>query len=86
MSLAQLRLHLGEQIRVIISDGRVIEGEFQCMDKDLNFILGSAMEYHGIKEETAASEIPESAPSRSLGMTMVPGNHVIKCFLKSEER
>lgn len=29
MSLAQLRLHLGEQIRIIISDGRVIEGEFQ---------------------------------------------------------
>lgn len=29
MSLQQLTPHLGKQIRVLISDGRVIEGEFQ---------------------------------------------------------
>ena len=42
---------LGKQIRVFISDGRIIEGEFSCMDKDLNLILSSSLEYHGIKEE-----------------------------------
>ena len=31
------------------------------------------------------SEIPESATSRPLGMTLVPGNHVVKCFLQSEK-
>ena len=39
---------LGSLIRVRISDGRVVEGELQCLDKDLNLVLGSAIEYHGM--------------------------------------
>ena len=39
---------LGSMIRVRISDGRIIEGELQCLDKDLNLVLGSAVEYHGM--------------------------------------
>jgi hypothetical protein len=35
--------------------------------------------------ENYPMDIPETATSRSLGMTMVPGNHVIKCLLKSEK-
>lgn len=92
------------------------------MDKHLNFILGSATEYHGIDAGNTLvqhslsilfqqniqwfhlmiafhgwllllvifilgnflKDIPETATSRSLGMTMVPGNHVTKCLLKSE--
>ena len=47
-SLDKIKSLLGRTIRVRISDGRVIEGVFQCFDKDLNFILGSAVENHGI--------------------------------------
>jgi small nuclear ribonucleoprotein (snRNP)-like protein len=39
---------LGSMIRVRISDGRIIEGELQCLDRDLNLVLGSAVEYHGM--------------------------------------
>ena len=31
-----------------LDDGRVIEGDFQCMDKELNFVVGGATEYHGM--------------------------------------
>ena len=50
MSLNELNLLLGSEIRILINDGRIIEGVFSCMDKDLNFILGNATEYHGIAE------------------------------------
>jgi len=39
---------LGSLIRVRINDGRVIEGELQCLDKDLNLVLGAAIEHHGM--------------------------------------
>lgn len=41
---------LGTIIRVSISDGRVIEGEFQCLDREMNFILNSATEYHKVPQ------------------------------------
>jgi small nuclear ribonucleoprotein (snRNP)-like protein len=50
-ALEQVKLLLGRIIRILISDGRLIEGEFQCMDKDLNFILGGAVEYYGLKDQ-----------------------------------
>jgi small nuclear ribonucleoprotein (snRNP)-like protein len=49
-ALEELKTLLGRNLRVLISDGRVVEGEFQCMDKDLNFILGGATEYYGLKD------------------------------------
>jgi small nuclear ribonucleoprotein (snRNP)-like protein len=39
---------LGRQVRVVISDGRIIEGELTCMDKDFNLIVAGAIEYHGV--------------------------------------
>ena len=49
-ALEQVQGLLGKKLRVSISDGRVIEGDLQCMDKDLNIILGSAIEYYGIED------------------------------------
>lgn len=49
---------LGLLIRVRISDGRVVEGELQCLDKDLNLVLGSAIEYHGMMTHTAKILFP----------------------------
>jgi small nuclear ribonucleoprotein (snRNP)-like protein len=41
---------LGYKMRITISDGRLIEGELQCMDSDMNFVLGAATEYHGVTD------------------------------------
>ena len=88
MALEELRQELGQQIRIYISDGRLIEGEFQCMDGDMNFIVGGAVEYHGIAADTITESlmIPSTVTSRSLGMAMIPGKHVVKCFLMSDDQ
>lgn len=87
-ALEELRQELGQQIRIYISDGRLIEGEFQCMDADMNFIVGGAVEYHGIAADTVSESllIPSTVTSRSLGLAMIPGKHVVKCFLKSDNQ
>ena len=78
--LDELKSRLGKKVRVLLSDGRVIHGDFQCMDKDLNCIIGSAMEYHGMSNLMASGEETSDIPSRFLGMAMVPGNHLLKIF------
>ena len=84
VALEELKRLLGKQIRIAISDGRVIEGEFQCMDGQMNFIVNGATEYHGLAPDTVTEtlQIPATQTSRSLGMVMVPGKAVVKCFIK----
>ena len=83
-ALDEMKQLLGKQIRICISDGRVIEGEFQCMDGHMNFIVNGATEYHGLAPDTVTESlhIPPTQTSRSLGMVMVPGKHVVKCFVR----
>ena len=85
--VADVSMYLGKQVRLIVDDGRAIEGEFRCMDKDLNFVLGSATEYHGMSmsEMTKDVDSGESArvlDSRTLGIAMVPGNNITKILIK----
>ncbi len=47
-ALDKLQGLLGKSIRVLISDGRVVQGDLQCIDKDMNIILASAVEFYGI--------------------------------------
>lgn len=49
-SLELFKMYLGKTVRVLIDDGRIIEGELACMDKDLNFIINGALEYHGVNK------------------------------------
>ena len=46
----KLRSYLGSQMKVVISDGRVLIGEFMCTDKDKNLILGNCDEYIPMSE------------------------------------
>ena len=41
-----MKMLLGKPMRLVLSDGRVVEGELDCMDKDINFILRNTKEYH----------------------------------------
>lgn len=56
-----LRAYLGGKVRVRIADGRLIEGELQCMDSGQNFILGEAVEYHGVEDGKAAPDLDHIA-------------------------
>lgn len=56
-ALPELRDILGKSIRVVLEDGRVIDGNLQCMDKDLNFIIGEASEYHSVEDRKCSQLI-----------------------------
>lgn len=103
-ALEILKSYLGYTLRLRISDGRVVEGEFQCMDKDMNFMLGAAVEHHGVAEgryrfvehhlvhfilitislrfvgvfDFSKGDV---ATSRYLGLTMIPGKHIVSCHV-----
>lgn len=49
-----------------MSDGRIIIGTFLCTDKDANVILAMCAEY-----------MQEGGESRSLGLIMIPGRHIV---------
>ena len=80
-ALEELKIRfLSQTVRIKITDGRVIEGEFQCMDKNMNFILGNATEFYGTEKiEFDRDNKDEVHNSRNLGMVMIPGKHVSKC-------
>ena len=75
---------LGGTVRVVMDDERVIEGEFQCIDKDMNLIVANAMEYHRMlssKDPITFVDSPKAdLPSRRLGMAMVPGKNLLGIF------
>ena len=42
---AVLEGYLNKRMRVVISDGRVIDGNFVCTDRDRNMVLGNCEEF-----------------------------------------
>lgn len=61
-----LRKWLGKPFRVVISDGRVLVGYFNCTDKDANVVLSMCAEY-----------LEEGKDARILGNVMIPGKHIV---------
>uniref|UniRef100_A0A1A9W6C6 Sm domain-containing protein n=1 Tax=Glossina brevipalpis TaxID=37001 RepID=A0A1A9W6C6_9MUSC len=61
-----LRKWLGRPFRVVISDGRVLIGYFNCTDKDANIVLSRCAEY-----------LEEGKDARILGNVMIPGKHIV---------
>lgn len=57
-------------MKVSLTDGRTLVGQFLCTDNARNVILGSAQEYLTFSE-TGVNENP-----RVLGLAMVPGKHI----------
>ncbi|XP_055842887.1 N-alpha-acetyltransferase 38, NatC auxiliary subunit [Episyrphus balteatus] len=63
---ANLRKWLGKTFRVVITDGRVLTGFFNCTDKDANVVLSMCTEY-----------LEEGKDARVLGNVMIPGKHIV---------
>ena len=45
-----LTSYLNKRLRVEISDGRIIEGNFMCTDRERNIVLSNCDEYYGWEE------------------------------------
>jgi small nuclear ribonucleoprotein (snRNP)-like protein len=83
-AVAAARELLGQRLRVKVPDGRLIEGDFQCLDPQGNLILGNAYEQLQAAAEggsappapavaaTAASAPADPTPSTSGGQQQQP--------------
>jgi len=54
---ALLTGYLNKRMRVVISDGRVIDGNFLCTDKDSNIVLGNCEEFFSQEEVGMLCEV-----------------------------
>jgi len=63
-ALEQLRGLLGETVRVELTDGRRLEGQFVCLDRPANLVLDNAYE-----------SLPATT-DRERGLVLVPIRHV----------
>ncbi len=45
-ALDKVKGMLGKKLRVRVGDGRLLEGDLQCLDRELNLILLDAFEYY----------------------------------------
>ncbi|XP_075223297.1 LSMD1 domain-containing protein Sbat [Lycorma delicatula] len=61
---------INKQMKIEMTDGRVLIGIFLCTDRDGNVILGSCSEY--LTEVCGFFDEP-----RMLGLVMVPGRHIV---------
>lgn len=66
---------LNKWMKINLTDGRTLTGNFLCVDRDANIIIGSATEY---------SSDSMSGEPRILGLAMVPGRHVVSINVKKD--
>ncbi|KAH8240665.1 hypothetical protein KR026_003062 [Drosophila bipectinata] len=66
----KLQKWLGRVLRIVITDGRVLIGFFNCTDRDANIVLSMCAEY-----------LVEGQEPRLLGNVMVPGKHIVSCSI-----
>ena len=79
---------LGCRLRVTISDGRLLVGDFMCTDNSRNIILSRTKEYFENRRWLWKYEVHSfnlSLEIRHLGMVVIPGNHVLKIELEKQE-
>ncbi len=69
-------------LRIVISDGRTIEGEFACTDQTSNIVLRQAEETAAPTATTTTSSDTQSTATagveerKFLGSVIVPGSHI----------
>merc|ERR1712168_58400 len=78
---------LNKLLRVKLTDGRVLVGQFMCTDKDANIILGSCAEYvpNDVTDDVVTPDdeddldacMKTSVEPRILGLAMVKGQHIV---------
>eukprot|EP00091_Calanus_sinicus_P016487 TRINITY_DN35870_c0_g1_i1.p1 TRINITY_DN35870_c0_g1~~TRINITY_DN35870_c0_g1_i1.p1 ORF type:complete len:114 (-),score=46.89 TRINITY_DN35870_c0_g1_i1:60-401(-) len=67
-----LKSWLNKNMKVKMSDGRVLVGIFLCTDRAGNVIIGSCNEYTSDPDDPGG----EAEEPRILGLAMVPGHHI----------
>ena len=76
---SKLRQWLNKNMRIELSDGRVLVGIFLCTDKKANVILGSCA-------ERMSDQAEDCNEPRVLGLAMVPGKHIVSIKVDEQVR
>ncbi|GFY50121.1 n-alpha-acetyltransferase 38, NatC auxiliary subunit [Trichonephila inaurata madagascariensis] len=74
----RLESWLNKNMKIEMTDGRVLIGIFLCTDRDRNVILGSCAEYLQTESDESGEE------PRVLGLAMVPGHHIVSIEVDSD--
>lgn len=72
---AKLESWLYRTLRIQLTDGRILIGNFLCTDSDANVILGMCME-----------DTEKGGEERILGLVMVPGRHIVKMEMEGQPK
>ncbi|KAK9805178.1 hypothetical protein WJX72_003803 [[Myrmecia] bisecta] len=77
----QARKLLHKRLKVCVKDGRELIGEFQCLDKQGNLILGNT--FQQIRDPNS---LPGQPPEeRHMGQVLVPAAHRVSCELEDQQ-
>ncbi|CAG0887978.1 unnamed protein product [Cyprideis torosa] len=79
--LKRLEAWINRTLKVLLTDGRFLVGEFLCTDRDANIILGHCREYY-YKDPDEGGDL---VGPRILGLAMVPGKHIVELHVSSQE-
>ncbi|XP_035221190.1 N-alpha-acetyltransferase 38-A, NatC auxiliary subunit-like [Stegodyphus dumicola] len=74
----RLESWLNKNMKIEMTDGRILIGIFLCTDRDRNVILGSCAEYLQTENDESVEE------PRVLGLAMVPGHHIVSIEVDSD--
>ena len=81
---------LRRRIRIRLTDGRVLIGNLQCLDKQGNILLANAVEIRKkqvscLNTQTAGSAINAGWDERMVGLVIIPPQHRKTCEVKATE-
>lgn len=71
-ALDAVKALLGGTLRVTLTDGRIFEGVFSCLDKSFNVVLNEAC-------ELSPTGARKHFNARAGGVIIVPGARIVKC-------
>lgn len=73
----EVKSYIDKPMRVILVDGRVITGNFQCLDRETNVVLSNAKEYYDVQEDLNLEA--DLVSCRELGLSVIPGKNITRC-------
>ena len=77
-AVAAVRALLGKPLRVTVSDGRVVEGSFECLDDHGNIILRHAVTL-AFDGGSGSGGGGGGGYGSMPGMILVPRRHIVRC-------
>ncbi|KAK9846489.1 hypothetical protein WJX81_005167 [Elliptochloris bilobata] len=70
---------LGQRLRVVVRDGRVLVGQLSCLDKQGNIILSHTVQVLAGCSAGAEQKLKRHPEERLIGLVLVPPQQRVSC-------